>query len=313
MNLQEMINSGAVGVSPQQYAISTAGQTGVTPSQISFPGGAPQQQTPQNNNNNYIAPRNYNSQAIADIDRSIAALNDRQNQYNSNVEGTYNTKAGGLNTNYNIGKQNLDTQQADTTRQRDMSLRQLQNSIRGQYQSSLLGLGAQGGADSSAAGMYKFAFGKAQADNTGELQNNYQYNVGKIDQSRSQLQAQFDQQMAELGDWKRQQLFGIADKFRMARDQLNAQRASMGNAFVDQAQAQAAANAANQLAQLDYTVGAYQASAQDTLAQAAAQLQGYSQANANPNVAPTTVGANGQGTGYSPLVNVKRDENGNPI
>lgn len=232
----------------------------------------------------YVAPvPNYSAQALAAIDQQMGQLNAREGGYYGDIDAQYANRQQGLNLSKAQGEQNLGQQRTAETRQKDMSIRDLANNIRNSYQSGIQKLGVQGAGDSSATGMYKYALGQLEGQNRGQLVDNYQYNMGNIDVATEQLQQSFGQKMAELNDWKRSQVFAIADKFQVARDQLNAQRAQLGSGVVGQQQANLAAQTAAQLANVSATVTNAAQAVQADFSKAAAELRAYNQANVTPN------------------------------
>lgn len=231
----------------------------------------------------YQAPVNYSAQALAALDQQMNRLNEREGAYYGDINAQYANRLQGLNVNKAQGEQNLGRQRETETRQKDMSIRDLANNIRNSYQSGIQKLGVQGAGDSSATGMYKYALGQLEGQNRGQLVDNYQFNMGNIDIATQQLQQNFNQKVSELEDWKRSQVFAIADKFQVARDQLNAQRATLGAGAVSQQQAALAQQTAQQLANVSATVTSAASAIQDNFAQAAAELRAYNLNNVTPN------------------------------
>jgi len=162
----------------------------------------------------YQAP-NYSAQALAALDQQMGQLNAREGNYYGDINAQYANRLQGLNVSKAQGEQNLGRQRETETRQKDMSIRDLANNIRNSYQSGIQKLGVQGAGDSSATGMYKYALGQLEGQNRGQLVDNYQFNMGNIDIATQQLQQNFNQKVAELEDWKRSQVFAIADKFQV--------------------------------------------------------------------------------------------------
>ena len=226
---------------------------------------------------------NYSAQALAALDQQMGQLNAREGNYYGDINAQYANRLQGLNVNKAQGEQNLGRQRETETRQKDMSIRDLANNIRNSYQSGIQKLGVQGAGDSSATGMYKYALGQLEGQNRGQLVDNYQFNMGNIDIATQQLQQNFNQKVSELEDWKRSQVFAIADKFQVARDQLNAQRATLGAGAVSQQQAALAQQTAQQLANVSATVTSAASAIQDNFAQAAAELRAYNLNNVTPN------------------------------
>lgn len=226
---------------------------------------------------------NYSAQALANIQSQMNQLNAREGMYRGDIDAQYGVRRAGLDVNKGQGMQNLDRQRQTETRQKDMSIRDLANNIRNSYQAGMQRLGVQGAGDSSAARMYKYALGQLEGQNRGQIVDNYQFNQGNIDLAVKQLEQNYSQKILELDDWKRSQVLAIADKFQVARDQLNAQRASLGAGVVGQQQAQLAAQTAAQLANVSATVTQASQAVQDNFAQAAAELRAYNQNNMTPN------------------------------
>lgn len=226
---------------------------------------------------------NYSAQALAALDTSMNQLNSREGMYRGDIDAQYGVRRAGLDVNKGQGMQNLDRQRQTETRQKDMSIRDLANNIRNSYQAGMQRLGVQGAGDSSATGMYKYALGQLEGQNRGQIVDNYQFNQGNIDLAVKQLEQNYSQKILELDDWKRSQVLAIADKFQVARDQLNAQRASLGAGVVGQQQAQLAAQTAAQLANVSATVTQASQAVQDDFAKTAAELRAYNQNNMTPN------------------------------
>ncbi len=279
-SLMQMYNSGVNAI------------TGAAPAPGNFPtgqgAGTPGRLLPTSTNtrvasSTYQAPVNYSAQALAALDQQMNQLNSREGNYYGDINAQYANRLQGLNVSKAQGEQNLGRQRETETRQKDMSIRDLANNIRNSYQSGIQKLGVQGAGDSSATGMYKYALGQLEGQNRGQLVDNYQFNMGNIDIATQQLQQNFNQKVAELEDWKRSQVFAIADKFQVARDQLNAQRATLGAGAVSQQQAALAQQTAQQLANVSATVTSAASAIQDNFAQAAAELRAYNLNNVTPN------------------------------
>lgn len=240
-------------------------------------------QNTQNTQDTTTPTVNYSAQALAALDQQMGQLNAREGNYYGDINAQYGTRLGGLAVNKNQGDQNLARQRETETRQKNISIRDLANNIRNSYQSGIQKLGVQGAGDSSATGMYKYALGQLEGQNRGQIVDNYQFNQGNIDLAAQQLEQSYKQKIAELDDWKRSQVFAIADKFQVARDQLNAQRAALGAGPVSQQQADLAQQAAAQLANVSATVVSATQAVQDNFAKAAAELRAYNQNNVTPN------------------------------
>lgn len=256
-----------------------------------------------------VAPApNYSGQALAQINQGINRLNEREAMYNQDLQSKYGVQRSALEQDKAFGEQNLNRQREQQTEVRNKSLRDLGSNIRNQYTSFINQLGVTGAGDSSAAGMGKYALGRLEGQNRGDLLDNYNTNIGNINIAFEQLQKGFATKLAQLDVWKRSQAMTIADKFRVARDQLESQRASLGSGYVNQAQAQLAGQAANSLAEVDASYQQAAGIASDEFRNVSAQLQAYNQANINPaaglNRAP--MGPNG-GTSF-PMAPVRRDE-----
>ncbi|HMS92372.1 MAG TPA: hypothetical protein PKC05_02650 [Candidatus Saccharibacteria bacterium] len=226
---------------------------------------------------------NYSAQALAALDTQMNQLNAREGGYYGDINNQYSDRLNSISANKTTGEENLNRQRVTEARQKDMSIRDLANNIRNSYQAGVQKLGVQGAGDSSATGMYKYALGQLEGQNRGQLVDNYQFNVGNIDLATTQLERDYKNKIAELDGWKRSQVFAIADKFQVARDQLNAQRTSLGAGVVSQQQAQLAQQAAAQLANVSATVMSANQAVQDNFAKAAAELRAYNLNNVTPN------------------------------
>ena len=287
----------------QMYNGGVNAITGAAPAPGNFPtgqgAGTPGRLLPANTSNQttatYQAPVNYSAQALAALDTQMNQLNAREGGYYGDINNQYGDRLNSISANKTTGEENLNRQRVTEARQKDMSIRDLANNIRNSYQAGVQKLGVQGAGDSSATGMYKYALGQLEGQNRGQLVDNYQFNVGNIDLATTQLERDYKNKIAELDGWKRSQVFAIADKFQVARDQLNAQRTSLGAGVVSQQQAQLAQQAAAQLANVSATVMSANQAVQDNFAKAAAELRAYNLNNVTPNTQfNTTNGAQNQ-------------------
>lgn len=227
---------------------------------------------------------NYNSQALAAINKSMNTLNEREGAAMTNLEREFAGQKRTLQANVQTGQENLKRQTETTTRQKNQGLRELSQNIRNAYQSGMTRLGTSGAADSSAAKMYQFALGQQEGENRGQLISDYNYNIGNIELKTKQLERDFQTKLAALDSWKQTQAFTIRDRFLEARDRLEQQRASLGGAYVSQATAQLAQQAAGDLANLSDQVGSAANIIQNDFATAEASLRELSRNNMNPNV-----------------------------
>lgn len=295
MNLGDLLNSGAISI---DYQPGLSGNTNWAPVGDSNLGntqfGTYSAPAPVNTGGragsgavSAPAPNPYYYSALDSLNRAGDILNERQGQYNADLDSQFNTSQSRLYTDKNIGDKNLERQRETETRTKNMSLRDLVNNIRNAYNSGVNKLGIQGAGDSSATNMYRFALGQLEGQNRADLINNYQYNQGNIDLAASNLQQDFEQKLRELDDWKRSQAFAIADKFRVARDQLEEQKRTLnasGQAAVSQQQAALANQAATSLSQVDAAVSGAAQAIQNNFAERSAALRAYDQSNVNPNI-----------------------------
>lgn len=255
----------------------------------------------------YAPAPNYNAQALANINQGLNRLNERESMYNQDLQSKYGVQRAGLEQNKAFGEQNLTRQREQQTTERNKSLRDLGSNVRNQYTSFINQLGVTGAGDSSAAGMGKYALGRLEGQNRGDLLDNYNTNIGNINVAFEQLQKGFAQKLSQLDDWKRSQAMTIADKFRVARDQLEQQRASLGSGYVNQAQAQLAGQAANTLANIDASYQEAAGIASDDFRNASAQLQAYNQANINPSAGMNRAPMGGNSSSF-PVAPIRRDD-----
>lgn len=217
------------------------------------------------------------SALLDSINRQQAILNERQGQYTSSLDQTYNTQRGGLEAANATGNENLNRQRQTATRTKNISLRDLSNNIRNAYTSGIGKLGVQGAGNSSATKMYGYALGQEEGQNRSKLLDDYNYNQQGIDLAKTQLDRNFQQQIAALDDWKRSELFNIVDKFRVQRDALEEQKRSATAsqaAAISQQQAALAQNAVNNVG---YVQQAHQTNVDQLSQAAAADQRGYNQ------------------------------------
>lgn len=165
-------------------------------------------------------------QAIADINSQIAKLNERETGYRGQAEDYYNVNRGVLQSGYNVGQTNLARSREKVDLNKSQSLRDLAQNIRNAFQSNQIQIGNRGAGDSSAGNMLKFALGRLQTENRGEVLNQTNQQYRDIQLKQDELQASFGNQIAQLDQWKRQRLFEIADKFQQERDYLEQQKTS---------------------------------------------------------------------------------------
>jgi len=233
---------------------------------------------------------NYSSDVLRAINAQMGNIDTRQNQANVGLEAQYGQQKAALESSKLTGTENLKRQAETTTRQKNIGLRDLSQNIRNAYQAGMNRLGVGGAADSSAAGMYKYALGQQEAQNKGQILSDYNYNLGNIQLATTQLERGFKEKMDALNIWKQQQAADIANRFQDARNQLEMQRAQYGGGYVSQAQSQLAQNAINQLANLSTQVGDASNIIANDFAKAQAELRGYSPENITPDVSMQTSG-----------------------
>lgn len=249
----------------------------------------------------------YRGQALASMRQSLADLNAAEGRYGERLGAEYGTQKATLESNRATGMGNLARQKETTTRQKDISLRDLAQNIRNAYSSGMNRLAIGGAGDSSATKMYGYALGQQEAQNRGKLISDYNYNLGNIDIQVKNLETDFSNKIRALDQWKASQAFDIAEKFREARDRINQQMASLGGGQVAMAQSQLAQQAASQLANLSNQVGSAQSIIQNDYAKAAAELRNYQPENFNPDVAIQQQNIPGRALDvYAPLA--RRDE-----
>lgn len=248
-------------------------------------GPVPQQTNTNTSSTTTSSTPDYTAQTLAALRSSMNLLNQREGEYMNRLGGEYGTQKAALEANRATGLGNLARQKETTTRQKDISLRDLAQNIRNAYQGGMNKLATGGAADSSASKMYRYALGQQEAQNRGKLLSDYNYNLGNIDLQQRNLETDFGTKMRALEQWKASQAFDIADKFRVARDELNQRMAGLGGGALSLAQSQLAQQTANQLANLSAQVGSAAGIIQNDYDKAAAQLRQYQPENMNPDVA----------------------------
>jgi hypothetical protein len=242
----------------------------------------PQQQ--QQSTGGYSTP-DYRGQTLAALRSSMDLLNQREAEASNLLGQEFGTQKAALEAGRATGLGNLARQKETTTRQKDISLRDLAQNIRNAYQGGMNKLATGGAADSSASKMYRFALGQQEAQNRGKLLSDYNYNLGNIDLQQRNLETDFATKMRGLEQWKASQAYRIADQFRNARDEINQKMAGLGAGAISLAQSQLAQQAASQLANLSTQVGSAAGLIQNDYEKAAAQLRQYQPENMNPDVA----------------------------
>lgn len=261
----------------------------------------PQQQAPVSSGGGYSTP-DYTAQTLNALRSSMGLLNQREGEYMSNLGSEFGTQKAALEANRATGLGNLARQKETTTRQKDINLRDLAQNIRNAYQSNINKMAMGGGSSVSAKKMLNFALGDLEAQNRGKLVSDYNYNLGNIDLQQKNLETDFATKMRGLEQWKATQAFDIADKFRVARDDLNQRMAGLGGGALSAAQSQLATQAANQLANLSAQVGSAAGIIQNDFEKAAAQLRQYQPENINPNAGITQQNIPGRQTNvYMPV------------
>jgi len=245
-------------------------------------GPVPQQTNTNTSSTTTSSTPDYTAQTLAALRSSMNLLNQREGDYMNRLGGEYGTQKAALEANRATGLGNLARQKETTTRQKDINIRDLAQNIRNAYQSNMNKMAMGGGSSESAKKMLSFALGDLEAQNRGKLLSDYNYNLGNIDLQQKNLETDFGTKMRALDQWKASQAFDIADKFRVARDELNQRMAGLGGGALSLAQSQLAQQTANQLANLSAQVGSAAGIIQNDFEKASAELRKYQPENMNP-------------------------------
>jgi hypothetical protein len=118
-----------------------------------------------------------------------------------------------LDTQKNLGVQDLNTQREKATTQQGKTLQDLTDNIRNLFQSGNTYLGARGAADSSAADQYSYALTKMGSKQRGDVTSQYAGIQNDINGRESRLNEIYNGQVKDLGFQRDQQINSIAQWF----------------------------------------------------------------------------------------------------
>jgi len=118
-----------------------------------------------------------------------------------------------LNTQKNLGLQDLGTQRTNANTQQAKTLNDLSANIRNLFQSGNVYLGARGAADSSAANQYSYALTKLGSQQRGDVTAQYANIQNDINGRESRLNEIYNGEVNNLASQRDQQISGIAQWF----------------------------------------------------------------------------------------------------
>lgn len=181
-----------------------------------------------------------------------------ENLFGSQVNELDVSKAGAL-AKFPGYEQNIRTQ-------KKQSVRDIAENLRNILQAGNTYLGQYGASSSGANTLLKYALGREAGKQTGLVARQAQQMFADLDQKKIDIKNTFDQQRAQLGTWKAEQLGKITDWYNSLKQQIAGQRA---NAVGEKAQALAAAetqllqNALSKLSQLEQQANNWEATMKD--------------------------------------------------
>lgn len=185
----------------------------------------------------------------AAFDTQMAGLQDKLNvlPYQQragelNIQNQFQTSRNKLDTSHAQGTRNLDMSDRSILDSRERGIKSISDQLRQQSMSYNNQLGASGAGDSSAAGLINVALGGQASRNRGDLVRNASGQTVAVANQRADLETSFKQNIADLDNWKTQQLSDLQEKFLNLKNEIAGQ---MANASIQRQQ---------QLAQYDAAV-----------------------------------------------------------
>lgn len=125
-----------------------------------------------------------------------------------------------LNTQKNLGVQDLNTQRTQASTAQQKTLQDLTDNIKNLFQSGNVYLGARGAADSSAANQYSYALTQMGSKQRGDVTSQYAQIQNDINGRETRLNEVYNGQVKDLESQKNQQIAGIAQWYASAQNQI---------------------------------------------------------------------------------------------
>jgi hypothetical protein len=174
---------------------------------------------------------------ISSLDQQLSGLEGQKGSQEATALGTLNTGTENLTTQYGTNKSTIEGQQTKT-------LNDLGESLQGYWQQGNAMLGTRGASDSSAANMYAYALAKLGSKQRGDVMADYSLRLqnlkGIYDQNTNQLKNEYNQTIAQVGQWFAEAQNAIRGLKGQAALQKGQQIVDYGMQLLGQAQQEAA-------------------------------------------------------------------------
>jgi hypothetical protein len=212
-------------MSAQFYPKSTGSVLGASTGPGGFSGGGAPTPVQSGPSPEQLAVQNGSNQVRNDINSGYDSyFNSLNDQLNTTLPGQRAAQEGIANSQYqqgvsqldtqkNLGVQDLNTQREKATTQQGKTLQDLTDNIRNLFQSGNTYLGARGAADSSAADQYSYALTKMGSKQRGDVTSQYAGIQNDINGRESRLNEIYNGQVKDLGFQRDQQINSIAQWF----------------------------------------------------------------------------------------------------
>lgn len=166
---------------------------------------------------------------LGNLQHDLATTNQEQAAALAGGQASYNDQMNALGNQFNQGKAANQKAQVDLNNAGNLSLSNLGDQLRGQYNNYMGQLGAAGAGSSSAADLVHYALGQQGAQGQSNLNTQQASQQTGLNQNIANLQANYQQQAQALKDWKTQTLQGIVDQYTAVKQNIQNQILSVGS------------------------------------------------------------------------------------
>lgn len=162
---------------------------------------------------------------IQTYDNELGAIPGEITQAGNVVNNQADSQGKSIDSAYNVGNSNLQFARNELQTNTQRAITKLGQQLRDSFSSYDTLIGNAGAGDSSANGQLSYALQKVGAQNTTDINNNEQDQMGQIGQQQTQLDAQHADQIQQLNTWKANQIISIGQQFQTIQQQIEEAKA----------------------------------------------------------------------------------------